>query len=39
MENKIKKIDMESLVDNAKFNSFHWMLLFITGLIIIFEWV
>jgi MFS transporter, AAHS family, benzoate transport protein len=37
MERVINKVDMEDLVDNAKFNNFHWMLLAITGLIIIFD--
>lgn len=35
MENN--KVNLEELVDNAKFNNFHWLLLFITGIIIIFD--
>lgn len=37
MEKEIHDVNMEELVDNAKFNNFHWMLLIITGLIIIFD--
>ena len=37
MVKEIHDVNMEELVDDAKFNNFHWMLLIITGLIIIFD--
>lgn len=37
MEREENKVNMEELVDNANFNNFHWLILFITGLIIIFD--
>ena len=33
----MRKIDFHHLIDNAKFNRFHWMVLFWSALIIIFD--
>ncbi len=37
MEKEINKIDMEELVDNAKFNNFHWIMLIMTAIVLIFD--
>lgn len=37
MEKEKQTINMEDLVDNAKFNSFHWMMLILTAIVLIFD--
>ena len=37
MEIERNKVDMEELVDNAKFNKFHWMMLVLTAIVLIFD--
>lgn len=37
MKKEINKIDMEELVDNAKFNNFHWIMLIMTAIVLIFD--
>ena len=35
--NAMRKIDVHEDIDNARFNRFHWMVLFWCALIIIFD--
>lgn len=37
MEREKQTVNMEELVDNAKFNSFHWMMLILTAIVLIFD--
>ncbi|WP_379908887.1 MFS transporter [Marinobacterium aestuariivivens] len=36
-ENAVKTVDVHKIIDEARFNQFHWLVLFWTGLIIIFD--